>query len=87
MPRRRKLWPDLPPSATSLHAEAPGLDEQGRVQSPCTGMCSVNSRGMCPGCGRMLAEIAAWTSLSPADQLVVCRLAQARRSAQSERSE
>lgn len=86
MPRRRKLWPDRPPVAVPLPVEGPGCVEPGPVQSPCTGRCSVNASGMCPGCGRLLAEIAAWTSLSPDDQLAVCRLAQARRTAQGERS-
>ncbi|MEQ1803687.1 MAG: DUF1289 domain-containing protein [Gammaproteobacteria bacterium] len=35
------------------------------IESPCTKVCVVDSEnGLCIGCGRSLAEIAAWSTLS-----------------------
>ena len=35
------------------------------VPSPCTGVCRIDERsGLCAGCARTLAEIAAWSTLS-----------------------
>lgn len=39
------------------------------VASPCTGVCRMDERsGLCMGCARTLAEIAAWTTLSDEDK-------------------
>ena len=34
------------------------------IESPCTGVCKLDSRGICIGCFRNLKEIAAWTALT-----------------------
>ncbi len=35
------------------------------ISSPCIKVCTIDpSAGLCAGCGRSLAEIARWTSLS-----------------------
>jgi predicted Fe-S protein YdhL (DUF1289 family) len=35
------------------------------IETPCTKVCVVDPiSGLCRGCGRSLAEIASWTSLS-----------------------
>jgi uncharacterized protein len=40
--------------------------------SPCVGICRLDKRReRCVGCGRTLAEIAAWTSLSEAEQRAI----------------
>jgi predicted Fe-S protein YdhL (DUF1289 family) len=39
------------------------------MESPCTNVCVIDpGTGLCQGCGRTLEEIAAWTSLSPAER-------------------
>jgi predicted Fe-S protein YdhL (DUF1289 family) len=40
---------------------------QRRVSSPCIGVCTLGSDGLCEGCLRTGAEIAAWGSL-PEDE-------------------
>ena len=40
-------------------------EEARYVASPCVGICSLDDRGVCEGCLRTGAEIAAWASLSP----------------------
>lgn len=33
------------------------------IESPCTGICTIDPpSGLCLGCGRSLAQIAAWSS-------------------------
>jgi uncharacterized protein len=40
--------------------------------SPCTGVCRLNdATGICRGCRRTLAEIAAWSSLTPGEKCAV----------------
>lgn len=39
------------------------------VLSPCIGVCEVDACGLCRGCHRTLAEIAAWSSLGDAERL------------------
>ena len=34
------------------------------IATPCIGVCTADSSGVCLGCARTLGEIAAWTSLS-----------------------
>jgi predicted Fe-S protein YdhL (DUF1289 family) len=48
------------------------------VPSPCTGVCRLDANHMCTGCGRLLAEIAAWSSASEAERREICRLAELR---------
>lgn len=39
------------------------------VASPCTGVCRMDERsGLCVGCARTLAEIAAWSTLTDEDK-------------------
>ncbi|MDE2094344.1 MAG: DUF1289 domain-containing protein [Burkholderiales bacterium] len=43
------------------------------LASPCTGVCRMDERsGLCVGCARTLAEIAAWSTLSNEDKRHVC---------------
>lgn len=39
--------------------------------SPCINVCQLDAGDMCIGCGRLLAEIAAWSRMSPDQQRVV----------------
>jgi predicted Fe-S protein YdhL (DUF1289 family) len=40
-----------------------------RPQSPCTGVCAIDpASGLCRGCRRTLAEIAAWSTLGEAER-------------------
>ncbi|HMI36369.1 MAG TPA: DUF1289 domain-containing protein [Steroidobacteraceae bacterium] len=48
------------------------------VASPCTGVCRLDATSMCTGCGRLLAEIAAWSSASAAERREICRRAKLR---------
>jgi predicted Fe-S protein YdhL (DUF1289 family) len=62
--------PDRPPASPGTGAdEAP-------VASPCIGVCALDdATSVCIGCGRTLAEVAAWTTLSNAQRRdVVARL-------------
>jgi predicted Fe-S protein YdhL (DUF1289 family) len=47
--------------------------------SPCVGVCKLDrSQNMCIGCGRLLAEIAAWSRMTPEEQHKVRELSAAR---------
>lgn len=49
--------------------------------SPCVRVCVLDEpTGVCLGCGRTLAEIAAWPSLSEAERLAWIKAAESRRS-------
>jgi len=61
-------------------AERPGVGDAclcrrcltGRVPSPCVGICRLDDTGArCTGCGRTLAEVAAWGRLTPPDRAAV----------------
>jgi uncharacterized protein len=42
------------------------------ISTPCTKVCAVDGRtGLCVGCGRTLAEIAAWGRYSEAERLTI----------------
>ncbi|MEO8651770.1 MAG: DUF1289 domain-containing protein [Hyphomicrobiaceae bacterium] len=42
------------------------------MESPCIQVCVVDVKsGLCSGCGRTLAEIASWSSLTPAERLKI----------------
>lgn len=42
------------------------------IESPCIRICQINSaQGICEGCGRTLAEIGGWLSMTPADRRAV----------------
>ena len=47
-------------------------------QSPCTGVCRLDTRGVCLGCGRTLDEIAQWGGASEARQREIVAAARAR---------
>jgi uncharacterized protein len=39
------------------------------MESPCIKVCIIDERrGLCTGCGRTLAEIARWTTLTESDR-------------------
>lgn len=44
------------------------VDAGDLVQSPCINVCELDGAGMCIGCFRTAAEIAAWSGMGPADQ-------------------
>jgi hypothetical protein len=35
------------------------------IPSPCRKVCVIGGDGLCDGCGRTLAEVASWRSISP----------------------
>jgi len=39
------------------------------VLSPCTGVCTIDPRGLCDGCHRTIDEITAWSRLDDAERL------------------
>ena len=47
------------------------------VASPCRNICKV-ARGICTGCGRTLAEIAAWPTAPDAERLAILARSAAR---------
>jgi predicted Fe-S protein YdhL (DUF1289 family) len=48
------------------------------VPSPCIGLCRLDEKDTCLGCGRTLAEIAEWTSCSTARKQTIVSIASAR---------
>jgi uncharacterized protein len=57
------------PSLPSPSKEGEGNKEP---PSPCIDVCRMNSKtGLCEGCLRTLDEIAAWSTLSPAEKRAV----------------
>lgn len=49
------------------------------IQTPCVNVCAMNeAAGLCTGCGRTLAEIAAWGSLSDPERDAIMRALPAR---------
>lgn len=52
------------------------------VSSPCIKVCAVSGQtGLCIGCGRTLAEIAAWGGLSDAERQAIMAELPARQAA------
>ncbi|WP_293374960.1 DUF1289 domain-containing protein [Nevskia sp.] len=49
------------------------------VESPCIGVCKLDSQSICTGCGRLLAEIAEWSQTSDSRKRAVIALATQRR--------
>lgn len=42
------------------------------IESPCTGVCTIEpATGLCLGCGRSLAQIAAWSSYTPLERRAI----------------
>jgi predicted Fe-S protein YdhL (DUF1289 family) len=55
------------------------------VPSPCTGICRLDEEKVCSGCGRLLSEIAAWSSATDSERREICRLAELRMKLQNTR--
>ncbi|MBN9259738.1 MAG: DUF1289 domain-containing protein [Hyphomicrobium sp.] len=52
------------------------------MDSPCIQVCVIDTRsGLCGGCGRTLAEIAAWSTLAPGERHRIMSLLPERRRA------
>ena len=51
------------------------------VLSPCIGVCTLRSDGLCAGCLRTVDEIAAWSRMSDAERLHVMDVLLPRREA------
>ncbi|THF53997.1 DUF1289 domain-containing protein [Allorhizobium terrae] len=48
------------------------------IESPCTGICTIEPQtALCLGCGRSLAQIAAWSSYAPATRRAIMATLQA----------
>ena len=50
---------------------SPAYPLQSVVLSPCVGVCELRADGLCAGCGRSVAEIAAWSTMDDAARLRV----------------
>ena len=58
------------------------------IESPCTGVCTLDTANVCLGCGRHIDEIAAWgNAAEPRRQEIVAKAAQRRVMAQSSQAE
>jgi predicted Fe-S protein YdhL (DUF1289 family) len=45
------------------------IQNRAAIESPCVNICDIDRpSGLCRGCGRTLAEIAGWSSLSGAER-------------------
>jgi predicted Fe-S protein YdhL (DUF1289 family) len=49
------------------------------VESPCVGVCQLDERSVCGGCGRLIAEIAEWSRASEARRREIVNKAAVRR--------
>ena len=47
----------------------PFLATQKPVLTPCIGICRLDARGLCEGCGRSGDEIARWLGMTDAERL------------------
>jgi len=47
----------------------PFLAPQKPLLTPCIGICRLDSRGLCEGCGRTGDEIARWIGMTDAERL------------------
>lgn len=54
-----------------------------QIESPCTGVCTLDAANVCLGCGRHIDEIAAWGIASEPRRREIVAKAAARRAAQS----
>ena len=65
-----------PPGATYIvpHQTSPRRADKPSMLSPCTKVCTIDvATGLCAGCARTLAEIAAWGSLGEAERARIVR--------------
>lgn len=53
------------------------------IESPCIGVCTLDTSDICLGCGRSLAEIARWRELTIIEQRKVIAIARQRLSAKA----
>ena len=53
------------------------------VASPCVGICDLDDRDICKGCGRTKHEIVVWPSLTDEQRRNVARCAEHRLNAQA----
>lgn len=44
------------------------MRKQSVVESPCTGVCTLDDQGVCAGCGRLMDEIVRWSAASVSEQ-------------------
>lgn len=51
----------------------PEADPISEVPSPCTGVCQLDSQGVCLGCHRRMNEIAAWGRLTAEQKAEILR--------------
>lgn len=53
-----------------MSEQPPGLsDSGGAIETPCVDICVIDEEtGLCEGCARTLAEIAEWSSYTPAER-------------------
>ena len=51
------------------------------VLSPCSGVCSLDEKGLCEGCHRSAAEIARWSQMNDDERLHVMEVVLPRREA------
>ena len=59
---------------------APETDDGGPVASPCVNVCRLDEAGICIGCLRTAAEVAAWPAMDPGGQRrLLARLDERRR--------
>jgi uncharacterized protein len=52
------------------------------VLSPCVGICSLDTAGLCEGCLRTTAEIARWPQMNDDERLYLMEVVLPRREAQ-----
>jgi uncharacterized protein len=82
-PRRARREIASPPDATYIERDQtlrPRRADKPRMLSPCIKVCTIEvATGLCAGCARTLAEIAAWSSLGQAERARIMSELPARR--------
>ena len=54
---------------TAASLPEPLMIETPTIETPCVKICTLDAaQGLCLGCGRTVAEIAAWAGLAPAER-------------------
>lgn len=61
----------------AIHDPRPGQFDP--LKSPCVRNCCLDDQDVCLGCGRTLAEIRAWSSLTPDQREEACQRAAQRK--------
>ncbi|MBM2854543.1 MAG: hypothetical protein HW417_1471 [Steroidobacteraceae bacterium] len=70
----------MPAGCTARLPGSPDMIDRGPY-SPCLNICSLDERGVCRGCFRIITEIAGWTRMNPGEQWAVIQRAEERRNA------